>query len=225
MKKEKAIVVFSGGQDSTTCLYWAKREYEEVIALTFDYGQRHRIELNCANKVAGLAQVPHVILPINTFEKLSGNSLIDASMNIPESVADGEIPNTFVPARNLIFLSFAAAFAYQNQCNTIVTGVSQADCGNYPDCREDTIKALETAISLGLDSPVSIQTPLMDMSKAGTVKLGVECGAMEALAHSHTCYQGMIPPCMNCPSCLLRQQGFEEAGIEDPLMTRLNQQK
>ena len=223
MKTEKAVVVFSGGQDSTTCLYWAKREYKEVIVLTFDYGQRHRIELDCARQIATMADVPQVVLPVNTFENLAGNALIDSSMKVQDTVSEDELPNTFVPARNIIFLSFAAAFAYQRSFQTIVTGVSQADYSNYPDCRDETMQSLQQTLCLGLDSPVHIETPLMHLSKAATVKLALECGAMEALAYSHTCYQGMIPPCMSCPSCLLRQKGFEEAGVQDPLLERIYQ--
>ena len=219
MKKEKVLVVFSGGQDSTTCLYWAKKEYEQVVALTFDYGQRHRIELDCASHIASLAQVPYFILPIDTFSKLSGNALVDSSMNI-ENHSHEELPNTFVPGRNLIFLTFAAAFAYQHQIQTIITGVCQTDYSGYPDCREDTIQSLEKTLFLGLDYQIKIITPLMHLTKAETVKLAVACHAMEGLSYSHTCYHGHMPPCLKCPSCLLRQKGFEEAGIEDPLLVR-----
>ncbi|NKB36048.1 MAG: 7-cyano-7-deazaguanine synthase QueC [Gammaproteobacteria bacterium] len=218
----KALLVFSGGQDSTTCLYWALNEYgsDNVIALTFDYGQRHRIELQCAEKIASLAGVKHTILPIDTLSVLGGNALTD-KIEI-ESEADSEtgLPNTFVPGRNLIFLTYAAAFAYQRGIRNIVTGVAQTDYSGYPDCREETMQALQQAINLGMESDVTIHTPLMHLSKKETVELANSLGAMEAMGYSHTCYEGAQPPCGACPACVLRARGFQEAAIDDPLITR-----
>lgn len=219
--EKRAIVVLSGGQDSTTCMFWALREFGEqhVSAVTFDYGQRHRIELESARKVAELAGVPQRVLPIDTFAALGGDALTESSVAV-ESGLDEEtgLPNTFVPGRNLVFLTFAAAYAYKQGCGHLVTGVAQTDYSGYPDCREETIAALQQAIRLGMEFDVRIHTPLMHLSKADTVRLAQRVGALPALAFSHTCYNGERPPCMRCPACELRARGFAEAGIEDPLV-------
>lgn len=218
-----ALVVLSGGQDSTTCLYWALNRFgrRQVAAVTFDYGQRHRIELDCAAHVATLAEVPHTLLPIDTFAALGGNALTDARLVVRPGVdARTHLPNTFVPGRNLIFLTFAAALAYQRCIHHLVTGVAQTDYSGYPDCRQPTILALEQAIRLGMDYDLTIHAPLMFESKAATVRMARELGALPALAWTHTCYNGQQPPCGVCPACELRAKGFAEAGIPDPLVER-----
>ena len=217
--QDKALVVLSGGQDSTTCLYWAIRRFghEAVAALTFDYGQRHRVELECAATVARLAGVPHDCLPIDTFAALGGDALTDPEIAV-EAAEDGALPSTFVPGRNLIFLTFAAAYAYQRGIRHLVTGVAQTDYSGYPDCRETTIEALQQALRLGMESEVEIHTPLMHLSKKDTVLLAQELGALPAMAYTHTCYNGLRPPCGRCPACELRARGFAEAGIDDPLL-------
>ncbi|QND83851.1 7-cyano-7-deazaguanine synthase [Chromobacterium vaccinii] len=220
---EKALVVLSGGQDSTTCLYWALRRFGagNVEAVTFDYGQRHCVELDCARKIAALAGVRQTVLPIDTFAAIGGNALTDAGIAPEEGVRDDDaLPNTFVPGRNLVFLTFAAAFAYTRGARHLVTGVAQTDYSGYPDCRENTLKALEVALRLGMDSRVELHTPLMYLSKAETVTLAQQVGALEALAWSHTCYNGEVPPCGHCASCELRARGFAEAGMPDPLVER-----
>lgn len=224
-KTPKALVVLSGGQDSTTCLYWALREFgaANVEAVTFDYGQRHRVELDCARKIAQLAGVRQTVLPIDTFAAIGGNALTDDSIAPEEGArddADTALPNTFVPGRNLVFLSFAAALAYTRGIEHVVTGVAQTDYSGYPDCRENTLKALELALRLGMDSRVTLHAPLMFMSKADTVRLAQDMGAMDAMAWSHTCYNGEVPPCGRCASCELRAKGFAEAGVADPLVVR-----
>ena len=218
----RALVVLSGGQDSTTCLYWTLARFGQgaVESLTFDYGQRHRIELDCARKVAELAAVPHAVLPINTFAALGGSALTD---DIPVQAGmdpHTRLPNTFVPGRNLIFLTFAAAYAYQRDIRHLVTGVAQTDYSGYPDCREATLRALEQAIRLGMDYDLTLHAPLMFESKAESVVLARDLGALPALAYSHTCYNGQQPPCGVCPACELRAKGFAEAGIPDPLLER-----
>ncbi|MBK8533881.1 MAG: 7-cyano-7-deazaguanine synthase QueC [Candidatus Competibacteraceae bacterium] len=218
-----ALVVLSGGQDSTTCLYWALHRFghDQVEALSFDYGQRHRIELDCAQQIAALAGVAHTILPINTFAALGGNALTDAVITVQTGVDPlTALPNTFVPGRNLIFLTFAAAFAYPRGIRDLVTGVAQTDYSGYPDCRQTTLHALEQALRLGMECAITIHTPLMFQSKADTVRLAQALGALPALAYSHTCYNGQQPPCGECPACLLRAKGFAEAGIADPLLAR-----
>lgn len=225
MNSQTALVVLSGGQDSTTCLYWAIERYgrSQVAALTFDYGQRHRVELDCAKKIADFADVCHTILPINTFSALGGSALTDAHVTPTKGITqEVTLPNTFVPARNLIFLSFAAAFAYQRGMSHIVTGVAQTDYSGYPDCRENTLTALELALRLGMDARVYLHAPLMWLNKAQTVALAQQVGALEALAYSHTCYNGQVPPCGECAACLLRAKGFSEAGVADPLLERLH---
>lgn len=217
----QALVVLSGGQDSTTCLYWALDRYGSgrVETLTFDYGQRHRIELDCAARVAAMAGVPHAVLPIDTFSALGGDALTDANVGVQGGVdATTGLPNTFVPGRNLVFLTFAAAFAYRRGIADLVTGVAQTDYSGYPDCREATMTALQQALRLGMEFDVTIHAPLMHLSKKETVELARDLGALPAMAHTHTCYNGRRPPCGTCPACELRARGFAEAGIEDPLL-------
>lgn len=217
---QAALVVFSGGQDSTTCLYWAQKRFQKVEALTFDYGQRHDIELESAKKVAELAGVPQVVLPIDTFGVLGGNALTSSQEEVATDLPAEGLPNTFVPGRNLIFLTFAAAYAYQRNVQHLVAGVCETDYSGYPDCRNNTIQALQVAINLGMEARLQIHTPLMWLTKAETVTLAQEVGAMEAMAWTHTCYQGAFPPCGKCPACELRQQGFETAQTQDPLVAR-----
>lgn len=217
---DKALVVLSGGQDSTTCLYWALDRFGDgnVSAITFDYGQRHRIELDCAERIAGAASVPWVLLPIDTFAALGGNALTDSGIRVqPTLDEDTGLPNTFVPGRNIIFLTFAAAWAWPRRIGNIVTGVAQTDYSGYPDCREETIRSLEATIALGMESDVRLHAPLMHLSKKDTVELAAALGAVDAMALTHTCYNGQRPPCGTCAACELRARGFAEAGIEDPL--------
>ena len=191
---------------------------DAVDTITFDYGQRHRVELDCANRVADFAGVPNRILPIDTFTALGGNALTDKDVDVQEDV-DAGLPNTFVPGRNIVFLTFAAAYAWQRKISHLITGIAQTDYSGYPDCRQATIDALESTIRLGMESNVVIHTPLMNLSKKETVLLARDLGALEAMALTHTCYNGRRPPCGECPACRLRSKGFGEAGIEDPLLT------
>lgn len=219
--EQQALVVLSGGQDSTTCLYWAIERFgrANVSTVTFDYAQRHRIEIECAANVAKQAGVTNICLPIDTFAALGGDALTDRRIDVECSTApDNDLPNTFVPGRNLVFLTFAAALAYQRGIGNIVTGVAQTDYSGYPDCRDETIRALQTALRAGMESDVVIHTPLMHLSKRQTVELARDLGGLEAMGLTHTCYNGMRPPCGECPACTLRAKGFAEAGIEDPLL-------
>ncbi len=218
---EMALVVLSGGQDSTTCLYWAIDRFgtANVSTISFDYGQRHKIELECAARIAKHASVGNACLPINTFAALGGDALTDRHIAVDSQIsAESGLPNTFVPGRNLVFLTFAAAYAYQRGIDHLVTGVAQTDYSGYPDCREETMRALQQALRAGMESTVSIHTPLMHFSKKETVELAVQLGALPAMALTHTCYNGKRPPCGKCPACELRAKGFAEAGIEDPLL-------
>jgi 7-cyano-7-deazaguanine synthase len=217
----KALVVLSGGQDSTTCLYWAIDRFgrANVSSITFDYGQKHRIELECARNVAADTGVPNVCLPIDTFAALGGDALTDAAIAVSDAAdAETELPVTFVPGRNLIFMTFAAAYAYRHDARHLVTGVAQTDYSGYPDCRETTMAALQEAITLGMDREFTIHTPLMHRSKKETVELAVQLGALDAMALTHTCYNGRRPPCGECQACRLRARGFAEAGVRDPLL-------
>ena len=219
---KRVLVVFSGGQDSTTCLYWAidKFQRENVVTLSFDYGQRHRVELDSASTIAEMAGVKNTVLPINTFSALGGNALTDDVDLLDQTEQKTNLPNTFVPGRNLIFLTYAAALAYQHSIKDLVTGVAQTDYSGYPDCRENTIQSLQQTINLGMESDITIHTPLMNKSKKETVQMAQALGALDAMAYSHTCYNGQQPPCGSCPACILRAKGFAEAGILDPLVSR-----
>lgn len=223
---EAALVVLSGGQDSCTCLAWALKKFKRVETITFDYGQRHRIELESAEKVAALAGVPWYCLPIDSFAKLGGNSLtgdleVEDALTGVEDEGDQHIPNTFVPGRNIIFMSFAAAYAYGRGIVHLVTGVCQTDYSGYPDCRQATMDALQETLRQGIEVPFTIHTPLMSLTKAESIQMAQEYDAMELLAWSHTCYNGEQPPCGHCPACVLRAKGFTAAGVDDPLLLRL----
>jgi len=221
----KALVVLSGGQDSTTCLYWAINEFgrENVSSLSFDYGQRHKIELQAAQKVAEIAAITHKVLPINTFSALGGNALtddIEVQQDVDKDAQDSQLPNTFVPGRNLVFLTFAAAYGYNRNIEHLVIGVTQTDYSGYPDCRENTLSSLEQTLRLGMEYNITIHTPLMNLRKSDTVELAVKLGAMDAMAYTHTCYNGAQPPCGRCQACILRSKGFAEANRADPLIER-----
>ena len=225
------LVVFSGGQDSTTCLHWALSRFGKVEAVFFDYGQRHAAEIAAAAAIASRLNVPLKVFRLDFFRELGGNALVDQAMAIEAMPEGGGLPNTFVPGRNLIFLTYAASYAFTRGIHDLITGVCQTDYSGYPDCRDATIKRLEQALGQGLgwnDSGrpptqaggFAIHTPLMFMTKAESVRWAAELGALESLAYSHTCYEGAFPPCGKCPACQLRKKGFEEAGVPDPLEVR-----
>ena len=217
---KRAVVTLSGGQDSTTCLWWALERFGagNVETITFDYGQRHRIELDCARKIARFAGVSNTVLPIDTFAALGGNALTDSTVAVRSRDA-GALPATFVPGRNLIFLTFAAAYAWPRDIRDLVTGVAQTDYSGYPDCRQETLDALSKALYLGMERNYSIHAPLMHLTKKDTVLLAQKLGALPAMKLTHTCYEGVRPPCGHCQACELRAKGFAEAGIADPLVS------
>lgn len=235
---QKALVIFSGGQDSTTCLFWAMSKFQDVSALSFDYGQKHLIELESARYIAAqtIGTQNHYIMPLDIFQQFgASNSLIpmntptttteSTSMNISDFTSasshplpkSNHLPDSFVPGRNLLFINLAAIFAYKINAANIVTGVSQTDYSNYPDCRDDTIKSLQVSLNLGMESNFIIHCPLMWLDKAQSISLAQELGALEMLKFSHTCYAGQRPPCGICAACQLRAKGFQKAGIPDPL--------
>ena len=218
---DDALVLLSGGQDSTTALFWALDRFGagNVASVSFDYGQRHQIELDCAGRVAGHAGVGHTVLPIDTFAAIGGDALTDPAVAVAgRARADSDLPATFVPGRNVVFLTFAAALAWRRGTGHLVTGVAQTDYSGYPDCRETTIRALEATLRLALETQLTIHTPLMHRSKQETVELALELDALEALALTHTCYEGRRPPCGACAACRLRAKGFRDAGVADPLL-------
>lgn len=219
LDREQALVVLSGGQDSTTCLYWALSKFAGALAVTFDYGQRHRIEIDCARRIAERAGIAHRVLPVDSLAALGGNSLTDSTIAVDRGEAEaGELPNSFVPGRNIVFLTLAAAYAWQLGLRHLVTGVAQTDYSGYPDCRHATIESLQETLRLGMERDFVIHTPLMHLGKKDTVLLAEACGGLEAMALTHTCYNGQRPPCGRCPACVLRARGFAEAGIDDPLL-------
>ncbi|WP_420132887.1 7-cyano-7-deazaguanine synthase QueC [Rhodopseudomonas sp.] len=225
---QTALVLFSGGQDSATCLAWALARYARVETIGFEYGQRHAIELDCREKLldgfrainpewAAKLGDSHT-LSIPTLSAISDTALtrdVEIAMG-----ADG-LPNTFVPGRNLIFLTFAAALAYRRGIADIVGGMCETDYSGYPDCRDDTIKALQNAISLGMARDVTLHTPLMWLDKAATWQLAHDLGGAALVdlirEHSHTCYLGERGArhdwgygCGECPACALRAKGWRE---------------
>jgi 7-cyano-7-deazaguanine synthase len=218
----KAVCLLSGGLDSSTCLGVARREGFECYALSFDYGQRHRIELEAAERIAqhfGAAEHRVAKIDLRAF----GGSALTDDIEVPkDSLAEG-IPITYVPARNTIFLSYAMAWAEVLECSDMFIGVNAIDYSGYPDCRPEFIAAFEKMANLATKAGVEgrtllrIHTPLSKLNKAGIVKLGAEVGVDFALTHS--CYdpdeEGR--PCGHCDSCLLRLKGFIEAGLRDPL--------
>jgi 7-cyano-7-deazaguanine synthase len=223
-----ALVILSGGQDSTTCLFWAKENFPTVHALTFDYGQRHRLELESAATIAKMAGVPHEIIELGSI--FSGLSpLTNAQEALAEYESADKLPGglekTFVPGRNILFLAIAANRAYVLGCDALVIGVSEEDFGGYPDCREDFIEKMKAALASGLNQKMQIYVPLMRMNKQQTVVLAQNLpGCLEALAYTTTCYAGTVPPCGKCHACLLRSRGFEQAKVDDPLLQRISAQ-
>ncbi|WP_335870787.1 7-cyano-7-deazaguanine synthase QueC [Bacillus sp. 2205SS5-2] len=210
MKNEKAIVVFSGGQDSTTCLFWALERFKQVEAITFNYGQRHALELEVAADITAKLNVPHHVLDMGLLNQLAPSALTRHDQEISET--EGELPSTFVPGRNLVFLSFAAILAKQVGGKHIITGVCETDFSGYPDCRDVFIKSLNVSLNLSMDDQFVIHTPLMWLNKAETWELADQLNAFEYVReHTLTCYNGVIGDgCGDCPACFLRRRGLEE---------------
>jgi len=215
--KDGAIVLHSGGQDSTTCLVWALKKFKNVDVVSFDYGQRHYAELRAARKIAGKLGISHKTIKLPVIKELTKNALTDKSVKIKTGKG---LPSTFVDGRNALFLNVAAIYAKQKGIKDLVTGVCQTDYSGYPDCREDFIKSMQKTLSLAMDYPFKIHTPLMHLSKADSVKLMERLGRLDLLKYTHTCYEGCVPACGKCPACKLRLKGFKEASIKDPIPYR-----
>lgn len=210
MKSEKAVVVFSGGQDSTTCLFQAIQQFESVEAITFDYGQRHNLELTSAARIAADLNIKQHVLDMSLINQLAPNALTRDDIAIEHK--EGELPSTFVDGRNHLFLSFAAVLAKQLGARHIVTGVSQSDFSGYPDCRDVFIKSLNVTLNLAMNYEFIIDTPLMWLTKAQTWQLADDLGAYDYVRkNTLTCYNGVLSDgCGECPSCLLRANGLRE---------------
>ncbi|MDL2323079.1 7-cyano-7-deazaguanine synthase QueC [Bacteroidales bacterium OttesenSCG-928-A17] len=211
-KNQSALVLFSGGQDSTTCLFWAKKHFKEVHALCFTYGQKHSQEVEIARSIAKEANVPFQVLDASFISKLADNSLTNPEMIMDQEKPDDSYPNTFVPGRNLFFLSIGAVIARSHGIFNLVTGVSQADYSGYPDCRDTFIRSANATLNLAMDEHFIIHTPLMWLTKAETWALADELGVLDVVKNKTlTCYNG-IPAegCGHCPACILRNAGLRE---------------
>ena len=212
MSNNQALVLFSGGQDSTTCLFWARKKFDRVSTIGFDYGQRHHSEIAAATKIAAFAHVSYEVHAIDTFSTISMNSLTNREIEINEPASKEELPNTLVEGRNLLFLTYAAIYAKQLGADNLVIGVGQTDYSGYPDCRNDFIISANTTINLAFDHEFVIHTPLMWKTKAQIWEMADELGVFDIVrAQTVTCYNG-IPGegCGECPSCRLRSAGFNE---------------
>lgn len=210
MNRDNALVVFSGGQDSTTCLFWAKKHFKKVVALSFVYGQKHVKEVDLAREIAAEAGVEWKSMDVSFIASLGKNSLTDTTIEMDEQRPEGGFPNTFVPGRNLFFLSIAAVFARENGIFDLVTGVSQTDFSGYPDCRDNFIKSLNVTLNLALDEQFVIHTPLMWIDKCQTWALADELGVLDLIREKTlTCYHGIVGDgCGHCPACKLRREGL-----------------
>ncbi|MGB5823820.1 MAG: 7-cyano-7-deazaguanine synthase QueC [Proteocatella sp.] len=212
MNKEKAVVVFSGGQDSTTCLFWAMKKFKEVIAVSFDYNQKHKLELECAEDICKKNGIEFHVLDMALLNQLAPNSLTRKDIEVDKDAPKEGVPNSFVDGRNLLFLTFAAIFAKQRDINTIITGVSESDFSGYPDCRDVFIKSLNVTLNLSMDYQFEIFTPLMWINKAETWKMAYDLGVLDVIKQDTlTCYNGIKGDgCGECPSCKLRKKGYLE---------------
>jgi 7-cyano-7-deazaguanine synthase len=222
-----AVVLFSGGQDSTVCLAWALERFARVETLGFDYGQRHRVELDCRLEVlrqlrAGFAGWASRLGEDHVLDLALLGQLSDTALTRERAIEmhAGGLPNTFVPARNLLFLTFAAALAWRRGASVLVGGMCETDYSGYPDCRDNTLKAMQVALSLGLDAPMTVETPLMFLTKAQAWALAHTLGGVVLVSliveHTHTCYLADRSHrhawgwgCGQCPACVLRRQGYE----------------
>jgi len=217
MKQTKAVVIFSGGQDSTTCLYWAIAKFTKVECITFNYGQKHSIELECAKEICTKENIKQTVIDISFL-----NTIVDSALtsngNVNEIDEKTGLPSSFVPNRNQIFITLAHAYSQKIRADNLVTGVCETDYSGYPDCRAIFIDYIQRASNIGSNSKIHIHTPLMHLDKAATFALAYDLGKLEeVLEMSHTCYNGVRKGhrhefgygCGECPACELRAKGFE----------------
>lgn len=214
--KSKAVVIFSGGQDSTTCLYWALTLFDEVEAITFNYGQKHSVEIEQSKIICEKENIKQTIVDISFLDTLVDSAL--TSNGDVNEIKENGLPASFVPNRNQLFITLAHAYAQKIQANTLVGGMCQTDYSGYPDCRQDFIIRLQQVSNLGSGSFIAIDTPLMHLTKAETFNLADKLGKLsEVINLSHTCYNGDRKTknswgygCGDCPSCDLREKGYNE---------------
>jgi len=225
MRNDKALVLFSGGQDSTTCLAWALENFASVETIGFRYGQRHAVELDCRPAIVAALKKRYPawaarlgedrVIDLDVIRQLGATALTE---DLRIEMTRSGLPNTFVPGRNLLFFTAAAAVAYRRGIRTLVGGMCETDYSGYPDCRDDTLKALQVSLGLGMDTRFTIETPLMWIDKAQTFALAEDLGGEALLEivreHTHTCYLGSRerhdwgPGCGECPACKLRSAGW-----------------
>ncbi|WP_430535663.1 7-cyano-7-deazaguanine synthase QueC [Listeria rocourtiae] len=212
MTNKKALVIFSGGQDSTTCLLQAIQDYgkENVEVITFFYGQRHDIELAKAKWIVQDLNVKQTVIDTSVIKQTTNNALMDDSMAISQGESE-EYPNTFVDGRNALFLLLAGTYAKGQGITDIIIGVCETDFSGYPDCRDVFVKSMNVTLNLAMDFPFVVKTPLMYLTKAETWALADELGRLDYVReHTHTCYMGVDGGCGECPSCELRENGLTE---------------
>ena len=212
MERKSALVLFSGGQDSTTCLFWALKQFSDVRTLCFAYGQRHGQEVEVARAIAATIPVPFQLLDVSIIGKLADNALINPDIIMDEEQPRDSYPNTFVPGRNLLFLTFAAVIARSHGIKDIVAGVSEADFSGYPDCREAFIRSANITLNLAMDEDFILHTPLMPRNKAQVWELADDLGVFDRVKNETlTCYNGIIADgCGHCPACRLRNRGLQQ---------------
>ena len=206
-----AMVCLSGGQDSTTCLYWAKQHFQTVEAVCFTYGQKHALEVEKARQIASDAQVPFHLLDVSLLSQLDPRcSLTNQSVEMDQEKPVDSYPNTFVPGRNMVFLTFAAILARSKGIFHLVTGVSEADYSGYPDCRDTFIRSLNVTLNLAMDEQFVLHTPLMNLDKSEVWELSDQLGVFDYVrTHTLTCYNGRAgDECVHCPACTLRNEGL-----------------
>lgn len=218
MRNFKALVILSGGQDSVTSLFWAKRKfYGNVEAISFNYGQNHSVELDCAKEICKKYGIGHTIVDIPFFKHLIKSELVKPGGDV-NRLNDKGLPSSFVPNRNALFITLAHAYAQTIGADALVTGVCQTDFSGYPDCRQDFISKMESALNSGANTSTFIMTPIMNINKAETFKLAENLGVLqEVIEGSHTCYNGARDTlhawgygCGTCPACELRKAGYEK---------------
>jgi len=215
MKTEKAVVIFSGGQDSTTCLCWANNRYE-TTAITFDYGQSHKVEVLQSKEICRLLKIPQTIINLSFLHEIAESALLNGG-DVSKTNEKG-LPSSFVPNRNQLFITLAHSLAQKIGAKILVTGVCETDYSGYPDCRREYIEAISSATNLGSHSDIRIITPLMDLNKAETFLLAEKESCLDlVLEQSHTCYLGDRTTrnewgygCGDCPACKLRKKGWED---------------
>jgi 7-cyano-7-deazaguanine synthase len=215
----KALVLLSGGQDSASCLLWAINTFEKIECISFDYNQIHNRELDSGRKICEYLNISRKVIDVSFIKNISISSLLNKDLDVcNKHILNSTLPSSFLPGRNLLFLTIAAMYAYTTQTNNLIGGMCQIDYSGYPDCRDEVISCLEEVLNIGMEFKLNIHTPLMYLTKAESINLIIKLpNALKVLSMTHTCYKGTEIPCGECPACILRANGFKEAGIEDPI--------